>query len=528
MASTTKTLQLNNTEISELLVEIDLHIKKVNLQKKNALRLSLSIEEVLLRLQERFGIETKVTVLIRKRFGYLDIKISLIGEEYNPLDIYDEFDYNTQLLSRLGLSPTYTYRKGTNIVSIKISKQRDNSVVILILSILAALLIGFLGLKLFPSTLEKIIDQFLLPIRTTILNLLTAVAVPVVFFSVFQGIIGADSINDFGKVGKRMMLRFVIKIAIFTAIAGIIMLPLFSLNPFGNNSITNFSGALQMILDILPETIITPFISGNALQVIVIAIAFGIAVLILDTRADSIKKGSQQISSVLYIIMEWVGKLIPALVFLLILETVWSGNKENLIGLWKPILIIAFLCILMILIEIIFVSIKYKVKPRVIIKKLLPSNIIAFATSCAMSTYSVTTETCEKKLGIGNKISSLGLPIGLVTYMPAISVYYLMILFYGLDQYNLPCSIDWLIIAWITVTLLSIATPPISGGSIACFAILLHQMSIPTEAIAFALAINVIAERFCTVANLSMLELELIASADKANLLDKETLKKNQ
>lgn len=222
--------------------------------------------------------------------------------------------------------------------------------------------------------------------------------------------------------------------------------------------------------------------------------------------------------------MEWASKLIPALVFLLILETIWSGNAGNLVGLWKPIVVIATLSLMMIAFEILIVSIKFKVNPFTIIKKLIPSNLIAFGTSCSMATYSVTSDTCENDLGINKKITKFCLPIGLVTYMPAISVYYLMIVFYGFNQYNIDFSIQMLIISWITVSLLSIATPPISGGTMTCFAILLSQMAIPAEAIAFALAMNVIAERFCTVANLSMLQMELVLTADKMNYLNRNSL----
>lgn len=118
--------------------------------------------------------------------------------------------------------------------------------------------------------------------------------------------------------------------------------------------------------------------------------------------------------------------MIPALVFILLLETIWSGNIRSLLGRWKPLLVIAVASIVMILTELFVVAIKYKVSPTRLMKKLLP--------------------------------------------------------------YGMSCSIEWLLIAWLTSTLLSIATPPVSGGSMACFAVLLSQMSVPAGTIAYALA----------------------------------------
>ena len=82
------------------------------------------------------------------------------------------------------------------------------------------------------------------------------------------------------------------------------LLPVFSLDLFGVGEITSFSGTLQITLDIFPENFIAPFLDGNALQAIVIAVVLGFAVLILDSRADGIKKTGNQLSSALYMIMK--------------------------------------------------------------------------------------------------------------------------------------------------------------------------------------------------------------------------------
>lgn len=526
MATDVKKMQLSSLEISQFIEEFSLHMRKLQIERKNALKFSLSTEQILLQWQEHFGCDATVTITIRKRFGTLSMSIALEGEKYNPLTAdSDEQEFSTQLLNNLGLAPIYNYKRGINYIIFKLSRQKDNSVLILLISFVAAVLLGILGLKFFASLASDIMTQFLVPVRTTIMNTLTAVAVPLVFFSVLQGIVGIGDVNSFGKIGKRLMGRFVLKTAAFTAVAGLLLLPVFSLDLFGDGEITSFSGTLQIILDIFPENFIAPFLDGNALQAIVIAVVLGFAVLILDSRADGIKKAGNQLSSALYMIMKWVDKLIPALVFILLLETIWSGNIRSLLGLWKPLLVIAVASIVMILTELFVVAIKYKVSPTRLMKKLLPSTLIAFSTSCAMASYSVTSETCEKDLGINKKVTNFGLPIGFVAYMPAVSVYYLIILFYGLEQYGMSCSIEWLLIAWLTATLLSIATPPVSGGSMACFAVLLSQMSVPAGTIAYALAMNVIAERFCAAADLSMLELELIMTSDKTNYLDRDKLR---
>lgn len=529
-----KEILLDAASISSIIEDMEAWMQKNQIQQTNALRLMLTMEEILLRWQACFGKEQLVNVSMGSKFGTLSLSMSLRGEPCNPLDYFDDSsvdvmqdsqDLQVQILANLGLSPIYAYRKGLNIIDLKLKRQKNSPVATLLLSILASLLLGIVGITFIPEQAAILTEQLLIPIRITLMEILMAVAVPMVFFSILQGICGTGDFSSLSSIGKRMISRFLVKIAIFTALAGLCIYPLFSVTISNDSNITGFSAALQMVLDIVPNNIIEPFVAGNALQAIVIAVIAGIAILSLDTSTGEMRRVIDKITSIFYLIMEWVSTLIPMLVFLLLVETIWSGNVFSLLTIWKPIIIMALVSVMMIFVELLTVSIRCGVSPMLLIKKILPSNLIAFTTSCALATYSVTMDCCEKQLGVNKKIIDFGIPLGLVVYMPAVSFYYLLILFYGLEQYNISCSLGWLLIAWLTVSLLSIATPPISGGTMACFAILLQQMGIPGEAIVFALAMNILADRFCAVADLSMLEMEMILLANKMQLLDRDALR---
>lgn len=172
-------MQLSSLEISQFIEEFSLHMRKLQIERKNALKFSLSTEQILLQWQEHFGCDATVTITIRKRFGTLSMSIALEGEKYNPLTAdSDEQEFSTKLLNNLGLAPIYNYKMGINYIIFKLSRQKDNSVLVLLISVVAAVLLGILGLKFFASLASDIMTQFLVPVRTTIMNTLTAVAVP--------------------------------------------------------------------------------------------------------------------------------------------------------------------------------------------------------------------------------------------------------------------------------------------------------------------------------------------------------------
>ena len=73
---------------------------------------------------------------------------------------------------------------------------------------------------------------------------------------------------------------------------------------------------------------------------------------------------------------------------------------------------------------------------------------------------------------------------------------------------------------------LAIAAPPVPGGSLTCYTVLLTQLGIPAEAVGLAVAGNVILDFFMTSCGISCLQAELMLSADKLGMLDRERLKK--
>ena len=60
------------------------------------------------------------------------------------------------------------------------------------------------------------------------------------------------------------------------------------------------------------------------------------------------------------------------------------------------------------------------------------------------------------------------------------------------EYYGVTISIHWVITGVLTAGLLAIATPPVPGGSLTCYTVLLAQLGIPAQAVALAIAGNVI------------------------------------
>ena len=94
------------------------------------------------------------------------------------------------------------------------------------------------------------------------------------------------------------------------------------------------------------------------------------------------------------------------------------------------------------------------------------------------------------------------------------------------EFYGVSISLPWVVTGVLTASLLAIAAPPVPGGSLTCYTVLLTQLGIPAEAVGLAVAGNVILDFFMTSCGISCLQSELILSANKLGMLDREKLGK--
>ena len=83
------------------------------------------------------------------------------------------------------------------------------------------------------------------------------------------------------------------------------------------------------------------------------------------------------------------------------------------------------------------------------------------------------------------------------------------------------------IVALVSV-LLAMAAPPVPGGSLTCYTVLLTQLGIPEEAIGLAIAGNVILGFFMTACGVSCLQSELVLVANKLGMLDRDCLARRE
>ena len=144
-----------------------------------------------------------------------------------------------------------------------------------------------------------------------------------------------------------------------------------------------------------------------------------------------------------------------------------------------------------------------------------------------METHRESVSCCEKKLGISPVITRYGIPLGSTIYMPGVAINMLIISLYMAEQYQVPISFLWLLIAVFLSTILAIASPPISGASLLAYAVIFSQLGIPTQALGIAMMADILMGFMAAALDQVFSQLEMILLADDAQILDKERLHSN-
>lgn len=509
--------------VSEICVQT---LSEAGADKKDIIRIRLSLEEILgVWLESLEG--ALVHVDCGQKFGRAFLKISVDGPAMDAWD-NEALVLSSHLLSQAGLSFTYAYKNGKNCLVCNPRKKKSSMGQIAVL-FGAVILAAFLGAaaRRFPA-IQAAALSVTEPLFNMILGALRAVSSPLVFLAICCGIVSIGDLTVVGRVGKKLILRMVAGTFILGAVmtlAGSLLFPVAA--EAGNKISGNFSEIYQMVLDIVPSDIISPFQNGNALQLVFLGICVGAALLILGERVTAAQNTLMQVNDAVQFLMGALGKTIPLFVFLSLFDLILSDIGSGFSSLFKVFALAIPACLLLPLFYVFLAAFRLKVSPVLLMRKMLPTYLIALTTASSAAALATNLETCVKELGIPKKVADFAIPLGQVLYKPGFVVGLSIMDLCMAESYDIPITPLFLFMSVLTIGLLSMAVPPIPGGPLSVFTVMFAQLGIPNEAIALAAAVNAIMDFFMTAAGMACLQIQVTLAADGVEMLDKNRLKRS-
>jgi aerobic C4-dicarboxylate transport protein len=162
--------------------------------------------------------------------------------------------------------------------------------------------------------------DWLKPLGDGFVKLVKMIITPVIFLTVVTGIAGMADLKAFGRVGLKAMVYFLavstLSLAIGLAVANFVQ-PGAGLNvdprTLDAHAVSSFSAQAQdqtpakFLLNIIPNTLVSAFTEGEILQVLLVAILFGIALSLTGERGapllDLLKRLTAVVFRIVHILM---------------------------------------------------------------------------------------------------------------------------------------------------------------------------------------------------------------------------------
>ena len=136
--------ELNLTNIDEASKTVTEFLSNEKVASKEVQRIRLSVEEILLKYLDALNSGTSFEIVTAKRFRTLKIELVIAGDSMDPFA--DDDGGGTilnNLLSNLGLAPTWRYKNGKNIITFTAKKQKKLSQILQLgIAILSAIALG--------------------------------------------------------------------------------------------------------------------------------------------------------------------------------------------------------------------------------------------------------------------------------------------------------------------------------------------------------------------------------------------------
>ncbi len=235
---------------------------------------------------------------------------------------------------------------------------------VLYVQVLAAIVLGIVIGHFYPK-----LGIDLEPLGKAFINLVKMVITPIIFCTIVAGIANMRDLGQMGRVGLKALIYFEV-VSTLALLIGFVVGHIAKPGVGINADITSFAakdvakvnefvnaskshGMVDFFMDLIPKTAFSPFVEGNILQVLLIAILFGVVLTrVPEERARPLIHFIEGMSEVFFGMVGIITKLAPIGAFGAMAFTIGKfgiSSLSNLIGLIATFYLTAFLFVIIVL-----------------------------------------------------------------------------------------------------------------------------------------------------------------------------------
>lgn len=366
------------------------------------------------------------------------------------------------------------------------------------------------------------------PIGTVFLRLLRMTILPLVFFSIVNGVAAVADLNRLKRVGI-IFVKYWLVASLLAAMTGLFWA--FVINPGGGISMPVTE---QVVVDVdlvdslvkwIPDNVSAAFAQGNTIQIIVFAMFTGVSIVLLSgTKSGELlgklfEAGADLMGRMVGIVM----RIAPIGVFCLMANVTGTLGGMVLGGIGK-MLVTQYVAYAMMLGVVYPLILKFwaHVSPLRHYQNILPVMTMAFSTQSSSATLPVTMESTKKRCGVPEDIVNLIAAPAATINMHACAAEMPIYAVFASQIYGIDLSLTQLLVICVLGVIMAAGVAGVPGGGIMMSAVLLEVMGLPLDIVPWIAGIYVLIDMPNTMLNVTGDTVGMVYTADKLGELDRE------
>ena len=491
-----------------------------HISRRTVLRLRLSAEEILLGwLGDSRGLA--VELIVEEKGRWLDLLLILNGVSHriSPPGEGNTTGLADSLLAELGIDWIYQFDRGQNSAYISVEAKSSNMVRNYLMAMLLGVAFAAL-LRAAPAEVyEMLQDNFVSPLISLASRFLTAIVTPMMLISAICGVLNVGSPRTLNRVGRYACSRFLLSMLLTILCAGAVCAACFPFEmSIGDDDV--FAFLIKFLSEIIPENIVSPIIDGNMIQVVAIGFAIGTAMLFLQRRVGLTARIVEEANIIVLKMLSGFEKLLPGVIFLSMLDTGLSVSVKSMLGYVKMSVLFLLFVALSMASQFLRASHASGISVKELMRILRPSFVVQLASATSSTAFSEAYDACEKGLGISRTLTDFALPVGTVIHKPMIAAEFVFVITSAVTTSGESMDMSSMLTLMLLALLMSAAYPPVSGGEISCYTMLLLQMGLSTGQLAAACTLSSLFDILEAPTNTLSTELQLLITAKRHGMID--------
>src|SRR5437016_1515930 len=370
-----------------------------------------------------------------------------------------------------------------------------------------------------PSLLA--LTQWLRPLGTLFLNLLSMVVIPLVATALFAGVAGLGDLRRVGRLGIRTLAFFwgttLAAILIGLGVAAL-LLPFTHITPDQQAALRQAaaadSGAVRhaaeqittgarFIVELIPSNPVRAAVDGNLLPLIVFVTIFGVAAAALpDEKRHTLTDLADVATHALIRIVRWVLLLAPLGIFAIVAGAVAQFGVQ-LVEIMAVFIVtvIVGLAVLIAAVYLPAVALVARIHPSPYLRAIRASLVMAFSTTSSLATLPVMLEAAESDLRISRTVASFVLPLGASIGRTGSALFQTVAVLFMARLYGVPLGLGGTVQAGVAVFLASLTVASVPSASIVSLVPAFTATGLPLTGLQLLLGLDRIPDMFRTMTN---------------------------